>query len=88
MFRHGRPIDSTVGFRAQDLPAPMQTGGEIEYNSTVEHDPQENNYGHCELRVYKAGRRERNKNKINAEVKKKYRTELAFRTRLIIRPLV
>lgn len=70
------------------LPPPQQSPGNVQYAFTVEHDPMEDNFGHCELRAYKDGQREKNKNKINATVKKTYRQLLSERTRVILEPLV
>ena len=53
------------GAAIRDVPGPLTTQGQITYRFTVEHDPIEINFGHCELRVYKGGSREREKNKIN-----------------------
>jgi hypothetical protein len=71
-----------------DIPHPMVSEGNVQYQFTVEHDPLEHNYAHSELRVYKNGVREQTKKKINQEVKKRYRIELARRSRLLIRALV
>lgn len=77
-----------VAIRVEDLPPETRSPGGIAYRFTVEHDPWEDNYGHAELRVYKDGQRESNNKRINSQVKKKYRTELARRTRVIVQPLV
>jgi len=77
-----------VAIRVSDVPTHAETTGGTEMTFTVEHDPIEDNYGHTELRAYKNGRRERNKNKINDLVKKAYRTKFAEGTRIVVRPLV
>ena len=77
-----------AAFCAGDLPPKTQTTGDVKYEFTVEHDPLDDNYGHSELRVYKDGKREKDTKKINTGVKKEYRTKLAFRTRIVVRPLV
>ena len=76
-----------------DLPPDDQTTGGagsrgITYSFSAEHDPEEDNYSHTELRVYKNGQRERKSKKINSQVKKRYRTNLALQTRIVVRPLV
>ena len=76
-----------------DLPPDEQTTGGagsrgMTYSFSAEHDPEEDNYSHTELRVYKNGQRERKSKKINSQVKTAYRTKLALRTRIVIRPLV
>lgn len=67
------------------LPAPIKDGRGEEYRFTVEHDPQENNYSHSELRAYKDDER---REEVSASVKKKYRLALAFKLQLEIKPLV
>ena len=74
----------TVG----EIPGDILTSGGVMYAFSVEHDPREDNYGHSELRVYKNGARERNSKKINEGVKKKYRTDLALRTRVVVKAVV
>lgn len=54
---------------------------------TVEHDPLEDNYGHTELRVYKNGSRTRKSN-VAELAKKAYRTKLAGKTAVVIRPAI
>lgn len=71
-----------------DLPPDIASPGGVSFSFTAEHDPLEDNYSHSELRVYKNGIREQAKKKINSQVKKKYRTDMAFRTRLVVRPLI
>ena len=73
---------------AKDLPGNIETSGKITYSFTAEHDPLDDNYGHTELRVYKNGARERDKKRINQKVKKRYRTDLALRTRVVVDPLI
>jgi hypothetical protein len=72
----------------RDIPTEMKSSGSISYQFTVEHDPQEENYAHSELRVYKNGQREKDKKKINEQIKKAYRTKLALSARVITKPLV
>jgi hypothetical protein len=77
-----------VAFQVADVPADSTTSGGVSYRFTAEHDPLEDNFGHTELRVYKDGVREQNKDRINPKIKKEYRTRLALRTRLIVPPLI
>jgi hypothetical protein len=77
-----------ASLRVEDLPPEMRTSGNAVYCFTAEHDPLDDNYSHTELRVYKDGERECDSKKINQLVKKEYRTILALRTRLEVRPLV
>jgi len=72
----------------EDVPPETRSAGGIAFRFTVEHDPLDDNYGHSELRVYKNGQRERDKKKMNSQVKKEYRTKLALRTRVVIKPLI
>lgn len=74
--------------RVEDLPPQSQSAGGVTFQVTVEHDPLDDNYGHCELRVYKDGHRECDSKKVNSKVKKEYQVKLARRTRVIVRPLV
>ena len=70
-------------FLVNHLPGPMHTD-ERSYKFTAEHDPLEDNYGHTELRVYKDDVRV---SKVSSTtIKKRYRTELALRTRVVIPP--
>jgi len=71
----------------KDVPRETQSTGKVSFRFTVEHDPEDNNYGHSELRVYKNEQRETN-GKVNATVKKEYRTKLALAARVIVRPLI
>lgn len=71
----------------KDVPKQMTSAGNVVFDFTVEHDPLDDNFGHAELRVYKSGKREKNKGKINSEVKKAYRTEVGLRTRVVFWPL-
>lgn len=73
-------------FLMRDIPASDSTSGGTKFTFTVEHDPDSDNFGHSEMRVYKNGKREQNKNKISDVVKKAYRAKLAMRTGLIIEP--
>jgi hypothetical protein len=77
-----------ASFRVADLPGDMQSPGGVSFRFTVEHDPNEDNYSHSELRVYKNGQRERDKRRINDTIKKAYRTKLALSTRVIVTPLI
>lgn len=73
--------------RAGDVPSSMSTDGKVHYEFSVEHDPYDDNYSHSELRVYKNKKRETSSGKVNQKVRKKYRTDLAEKTRVVIRPL-
>jgi hypothetical protein len=72
----------------RDLPPETRSAGDVAYQFKVEHDPMDDNYAHSELRVYKDKQRETDKKRINAVVKKQYRTELALRTRVVVQPLL
>lgn len=74
--------------RVENVPSSLSTAGNVTYNFTVEHDPLDDNYGHSELRVYKGGQRETNSNKVNAGVKKGYRTAVGLKSRVIISALI
>lgn len=73
-------------FTVCDIPPSDSTSGGTKFTFTVEHDPDSDNFGHSEMRVYKNGNREQSKNKISAEVKKAYRAKLAMKTGLVIEP--
>lgn len=60
----------------------------IEYTFSVEHEPENDNYSHSELSVYKQGKRENKGKKINQEVKKAYREHLARMLSKVVNPLV
>lgn len=74
--------------RVCDIPPASETSAGVSYAFTAEHDPDDDNYGHTELRVYKNGQRESNKKKINETIKKEYRTNLALRSAVTVQPLV
>lgn len=76
-----------VTVRAGDVPPSMTTDGNVCYQFNVEHAPDDSNYAHSELRVYKENKRETESSKVNKRIKKKYRTILAQKTRVIIQPL-
>ena len=61
-----------------------QKGRKEEIICTVDHDPEEDNYSHTELRVHKGGSRAK---KISSRLaKKEYRTKLALKAVLLIKP--
>jgi hypothetical protein len=72
----------------RDVPPETTSSGRVPFRFTIEHDPEEDNYSHSELRVYKNNQRERDKNKINQQVKKEYRTKLALAARVLVRPYI
>ena len=69
-------------FRLQNLPNAIPRGaGAVPFNLNTEHDPEEENYGHCETRVYRGGLRMR-KNQVKPDAKNKLR--LIFSRALIL----
>jgi len=71
-----------------DIPPAEKSAGKVSYAFGVVHDPLDHNYGHAELSVTKNGVRERNKNRINDQVKKTYRLILAKKLSLKLVPLI
>lgn len=75
----------------KDIPEGVETEGSIGakkvyYKFGVAHDPEEDNFGHSEIRVYKDGGAIK---KVNSkEVKKVYRTNLSFKSRIIVKPRI
>ena len=75
----------------REIPEGKETQGstsskKISYKFGVAHDPEDDNYGHSEIRVYKDGVEAR---KVNSQgVKKAYRTDLSFKSRLIVKPRI
>jgi len=72
----------------RDIPTEAKSSGGVAYQFAVEHDPQEDNYAHSELRVYKNGQREQGGKRINQQIKKEFRTRLALSARVIVKPLI
>jgi hypothetical protein len=70
-------------FRGQDLPKTIarEVAGAAPYDLKTEHDPEDDNYGHCETRVYREGLRMR-KNQVKREGKNKLR--LIFSRALVL----
>jgi hypothetical protein len=70
----------------RDIPTPKITSGNIQYHFQVEHEPEDFNYCHSEIRVYKNGIRFNNRIKGNVEMKTEYRMELFEKIRVIKDP--
>lgn len=79
-----------VKFAVGDVPAKMERNGSTLCEFRVEHDPQEKNYSHSELRVYKDGNRIRlaDKNKISKQDRTNYRLEIMKAAVVVFEPLV
>lgn len=73
-----------AAFVSDDIPRPIPDGDGSLYEFTVEHDPEEANYSHSELRAYKNGER---KNKGSRKVEKVYRAALAKKLSLVVPPV-
>lgn len=72
-----------------DVPEAMSSPspGGIRYRFTIEHVPEDENYSHSEIRVYRGDEVVFNqKLEINATVKKNFRMQLAEKMRIIQRP--
>jgi len=75
----------------RDIPEDMKTQGsakakEVSYEFCVVHDPENDNYSHSEIRVKKDGAEVK---KVNSQkIKKAYRTDLSFKSKIIIKPCV
>ena len=72
------------------LPKEMTSGdhkNKVTYTFYVSHEPEEDNYSHSELTMSKNGKREQKSSKINDEIKKKYKIDLAAELKLIVTPL-
>lgn len=63
-------------FKVSDVPAKLASSGDIKYDFKVEHDPEEDNYSHSEVRSYKNGIHTR-KIEVNKNVKKIFRQILS-----------
>lgn len=75
----------------KDIPDGAETEGsvganKVYYNFRVAHDPEDDNFGHSEIRVYKNG--DAQKKVKSAIVKKVYRTNLSFKSRVVVKPRV
>jgi hypothetical protein len=64
-------------FKREDVPAQItrESPGASPYEVRTEHDPEDDNYGHCETRMYR-GHARMTANKVKPEAKNKLR--LAF----------
>lgn len=75
-----------VAIKVSDIPEEFMDG-EQRYSFLVQHDPEDHNYQHCEIRVF--GQRGRlDKSTIAKAVKLYYRFEIAKAARLLLRPEV
>lgn len=63
-------------FKVGSLPEPRQAG-DLVFRLTVEHDPEEDNYAHSEVRSYRQGLRVTHSGKIPVLVKAEFRQLIA-----------
>lgn len=75
----------------KDLPKKQEIqhnpkAAKITFVFKVEHDPESDNYGHSEIRVYKNNILDRDNR--TRGVKKIYRTDLSFKSKIAIKPLI
>lgn len=73
------PCYKTYGygiFKVKHIPPFKITTGNVRYEFRVEHVPEDFNYCHSEIRVYKDGERFNSKIKGNAVMKNEYRTAI------------
>ena len=74
-----------VGFQVKDVPSRVFSGGGAQFEFRVDHDPEENNYSHSEVRTYKNGRFDP-KLKVARTVKKEFRQRLSDRAIVLKTP--
>lgn len=72
---------------ASSVPSPITESGQL-YSFAVKHDPEEHNFHHCEIRVYRNGQRARDNKSTTKIVKKYYRTKIAEHVKILLRPEV
>ncbi len=71
-------------FKVADIPTPIDRPDADPYEFIVDHDPQDNNYSHCEIRAHVNGVR---RNRItNRSVKLKFRMHLSQKIRILSFP--
>jgi len=76
-------------FLRRDVPPSMTSAGNVTYSFIVEHDPQEENYSHSEVRCYRDQETVFKPNlKVNQETKMNFRMRFAEKMRVIRRPLL
>jgi len=74
-------------FPVKAVPACLTANDHVVCDFRVEHDPVEHNYGHSEIRVYRDGRRVRDKKGIGKAHRKRYRLAIMEEARVHIEPL-
>lgn len=79
-----------IKFAVGAVPETIERDGKVVCEFRVEHDPQENNYAHTELRVYRDGTRIglADKNKISKQDRTNYRLEIMKSAVIVIEPLI
>jgi hypothetical protein len=77
-------------FAVAAVPRSIERDGNTICEFRIEHDPQERNYSHTELRVYKNGSRisPAQKNKVSKQDRKNYRLEIMKSAEVICEPLI
>jgi len=74
-----------VEFLVSDIPTPLQSEGGVEYAFRPEHDPEDGNYAHSEVRTFK-GKTRHQKSNLPQGIKKEFRESLVQRMVLIHDP--
>lgn len=74
-------------FQVQHVQLELSSGGEINYQWTIEHKPEENNYAHSEIWTYK-DKQHITDSKLPTGIKKQFRQMLSERAEVIKQPQV
>lgn len=69
-----------------DIPKKCQSPGGKELEPKIEHEPEDDNYAHSELRVYKDGDRVDKRKQINQAVRLALKNEIIEMSRIIRKP--
>lgn len=75
-------------FRVEDIPPELMHLGVEAYGFKVVHVPLRRNYPHSEVRAFRGSARIRSKQEIPPEVHLRFRTQLSWKLRVLIRPQV
>jgi hypothetical protein len=83
------PCYTTYGygvFKVRDIPPYKITSGGVRYDFRIDHVPEDLNYCHSEIRVYRDGERFNSRIKGNSEMKAEYRMEIFEKVEVLKHP--
>lgn len=72
--------------RTRDVPGALTSPGQVTVAFVVEHDPEEDNFSHCEIRAFKDGQHISDKGKLPPSVKKEFRQRVSEKTEVLHDP--